>query len=683
MRIGVRAAVSILVLTSIIVSAIGVNLLWWRTADGTSRMLAATVNDQIVSAIGDELQSITSEAKSSRIALNTLLVRNVFDANDPRKREFVFLSQLQSNPTISWVVFGSPDGSFFGAHKLGDSALEMISISKADETFKQTVDRYELVDGDFQVAGQTVAPTAFDVSKQEWFRDSVDAAGPQWFRLKDHPVGERSAVAYAGPVDVGGERIGVLGIIIELARVSQFLSQLTIGKSASAFILDRDGSTLAAPDTEADEIHPLRLEQPDLPVAVRALRSAGRKYNPDDGQAYQTRVEQDGQMYAVTLTPISFPGWSVVTVIPESTFLGPVQATIRQLLIGLAVLIAIAGVLSAWLAERLIAAPLIKVVGEIRHVERFELDRVKRHTSKLAELENLSGAIADMASGLSAFRKYIPADLVKTLLSDGVTPHPGGTIRPMTVMFADIAGFTGLSERLGPDIIPVLSRYLDVVAAEVSLCGGTIDKFIGDAVMAFWGAPRDDSKHAEHACRTALACQCAVRDARIADDEGRPLRIRIGINSGDMLVGNIGSDVRLNYTVIGDPVNVASRLEGANKNYGTDIIIGEETRRSAGDQIIVRELDRLAVYGRAGGMTIYELLAMSGDSEPPEWVSHYEEGLTAYRARDFAGAIARFESMLQQKPGDGAAMAMIKSSRAFLQSPPDAAWDSVTIAETK
>ena len=310
------------------------------------------------------------------------------------------------------------------------------------------------------------------------------------------------------------------------------------------------------------------------------------------------------------MTPLTFPGWTLATVIPEAEFLGPIETTIQRLLIGLAVLILAAGVLSAWLARRVIAQPLITVVDELGHVERFELDQVRRHPSRLAELENLSNAIADMAAGLAAFRKYIPADLVKMLVSEGIEPHPGGSIRSLTVLFADIAGFTGLSERLGDRIIPLLSSYLDTMSREVSAHGGTIDKFIGDAVMAFWGAPAANADHAVDACRAALACQRALAASGLADDQGRPLKMRIGINSGDMLVGNIGSEFRLNYTVIGDAVNVASRLEGANKEYGTDIIIGEETRRLAGDRVQVRELDRLMVYGREGGLAIYELLGV-------------------------------------------------------------------------
>src|SRR5260370_26285784 len=147
--------------------------------------------------------------------------------------------------------------------------------------------------------------------------------------------------------------------------------------------------------------------------------------------------------------------------------------TIRRLLIGLAAVIVCAGLLSAWLAQRLIAAPLIKVVGEIRHVERFDLDKVQRHPSRLTEIENLSGAIGDMAQGLAAFRKYIPADLVKRLIGDGNGAPLGGAVRPMSVMFIDLAGFTGMSERRRGRIIPLLSRFFYAVPAPVQQQCGT------------------------------------------------------------------------------------------------------------------------------------------------------------------------------------------------------------------
>ena len=681
MHIGIRLAVSMLVLAFIVISAAGVHFLWWKTAEATSQTLASTINEQIVSSVSDELQSITTEAISAFTATRTLLIRHVIDIREPNKREFVFLSQLQSQPTISWVVFGSKDGTFLGAHKLGDADIEMINIA-AGET-QQRIDRYQSVEGDFQFKDRKTENAAYAVKGQEWFRNAVESEGPQ-FNVTNRPGDDRLAVVFAGPVDVDQKRQGVLGIIIELTRVSRYLSQLTTGKTAGAFILDRGGGIVAAPDADADEVTALKMNHPLLPVAVSALKGSVGKYNPDDGERFRSRVVQGNEAYEVVLNPLSLPGWSLATVVPEAEFLGPVKKTIRQLVVGLAALIAVAGLLSAWLAQRLIAAPLVKVVGEIKHVERFELDEVKRHRSRLTELENLSGAIADMAGGLSAFRKYIPADLVRALVNEGIEPKPGGAIRPMTVLFADIAGFTGLSERLGDRIIPLLSRYLDVVSAEVNTHHGTIDKFIGDAVMAFWGAPASNPDHATEACRAAFASQRALREHGIVDDKGEPLRIRIGINSGDMLVGNIGSEVRLNYTVIGDSVNVASRLEGANKQYGTEIMIGQETRRLAGDRIYARELDSLAVYGRVGGMPIHELLGIVGvDADASSWVHSYEQGLTEYRMRDFTAAIGHFEVALSVRPLDKPSKIMIERCHQFLKSPPAGDWRGITTAESK
>ena len=140
----------------------------------------------------------------------------------------------------------------------------------------------------------------------------------------------------ATPIDVDQKRAGVLAIIIELTRVSNFLSQLTVGKSAGAFLLDRDGGVIAAPDPDADELNPLKANHPLLPVAVDAIRQARTTYNPDDGEAFHSQVSREGKAYQAVLTPISFPGWSLVTVVPESEFLGPVRMTIRNLLIGLA-----------------------------------------------------------------------------------------------------------------------------------------------------------------------------------------------------------------------------------------------------------------------------------------------------------------------------------------------------------
>ena len=382
MRLGIRLAISALVLASIIVSAIGVHILWWRTAEANSRTLADTINAQIVSSVEKELTTITSEARAAHTAIRTLFVQHVLEAREADKREFVFLSQLQAQQDISWVAFGWPDGTFFAAHKLGDLGLEMMEIGPVRGAIKRRVDKYSVVVGDIQFEQRRFEDTNYVVTEQEWYRSGIRAEEPRWFDVLVHPVGSRPSIAYAGPVDVYEKRQGVLAVIIEYMRFAQFLSNLSVGHSGAAFILGRTGSVIAAPDPDADELHMQRSDQPLLPVALGAMKQAGSSYDVDKMIATQVRLVAAGNSYAVSLTPLTFPGWTLATVIPEAEFLGPIESTIRQLLIGLALLILAAGVLSAWLARRIIATPL---------------DRGRRRTQACRALRSRKGAATRVA----------------------------------------------------------------------------------------------------------------------------------------------------------------------------------------------------------------------------------------------------------------------------------------------
>jgi adenylate cyclase len=681
LTVSIHLAVSALVLTTILLTAAASSLLWWRTAEATSRQLASTINEQIVAAVRKEVSAIVGEARAAHTAIRTLFLQNVLDAREADKREFVFLSQLQSHATISWVAFGWPDGSFFAAHKLGDDHLEMMEISLTDHPGQRRIDEYAVIPGDIEFEQRQFVPTDFRVVDQAWFKTGMGAEGPQWFKVLDHPIGQRPSIAFAGPIDVYQERQGVLAIIIEYTRFAHFLAQLEVGRTGTAFIFDGSGELIAAPDKEADELHPARSQEALLPLARMVLAQPG---DGDRKEAWRRRLISQGEAYEVALTPLPFPGWSLATVIPEAEFLGPVETTLRRLIIGLAAGALLAALLSAMLVRSVIAAPLARVVGEIRHVESFELDRVRHHPSRLAEISSLSGAIAEMAAGLSAFRKFIPADLVRSLLSQGVEAKPGGSIQELTVMFIDVAGFTGLSERMGDRVVPLLSRYLDAVSEVIDANGGTIDKFIGDAVMAFWGAPTAQQDHAVRCCRAALACRKAIEAAGVNDDQGHPLQIRIGINSGRMLVGNIGSELRLNYTVIGDAVNVASRLEGASKQYGTQILIGTETARLIRDAFIIREIDSIVVYGRTEGLAVYELVGLAEvGGENTAWIASYEAGLSRYRRRDFSGAIIHFEAVLGERPHDLPASLLLERCKHLQRSGVDEDWLPVAALKAK
>jgi adenylate cyclase len=246
---------------------------------------------------------------------------------------------------LSWIAFGWPDGSFFAAHKLGDERLEMMEISMVDGALKRRIDRYLVVVGDIEFEERSFEPTTYKVAEQDWFRSALAADGPRWFDVSVHPNGTHPAIAFAGPIDVYQKREGVLAVVIERARLSRFLSELTLGQTGAAFILGPDGAVIAVPDAEADELHMERAAaQKLLPIAVRAAAHDARPDRTADARAgHEMREVVAGDAYAVTLTPLAFPGWTLSTVIPEREFLGPVEKTTHRLIAGLLGLVVLAG----------------------------------------------------------------------------------------------------------------------------------------------------------------------------------------------------------------------------------------------------------------------------------------------------------------------------------------------------
>jgi adenylate cyclase len=299
LTISIRLAVSALVLTAILLTAAASGLLWWRTAEAISRQLASTIDEQIVAAVRKEVLAIVNEARAAHTAIRTLFLQNVLDTREADKREFVFLSQLQSQATISWVAFGWPDGSFFAAHKLGDGHLEMMEISKTDHPGQRRIDEYLVIPGDIEFETRRFEPTDFHVTYQDWFKAGMEANGPQWFRVLDHPIGPRPSIAFAGPIDVYQKRQGVLAIMIEYTRLSRFLAQLEVGHTGTAVILGEGGELIAAPDKNADELHPANSQLAMLPLARMALTQAG-----EDGrkEPWRRRLTLDGAAYEVALT---------------------------------------------------------------------------------------------------------------------------------------------------------------------------------------------------------------------------------------------------------------------------------------------------------------------------------------------------------------------------------------------
>ncbi|MGE7471047.1 adenylate/guanylate cyclase domain-containing protein [Bosea sp. NPDC003192] len=617
MRTGLQTILTGIALGGVLIVAGCVHVAWWRTATRNSTALAAEIERQVTTSVRHEWWTQVAGAEAAWRAAARLIERD----GSPAARDAALTQPLGSLSLVTALAHEGTQGTV--------AAIE--PGARGGEVRLQ--------------AAMGIWPVA-------------ETLGPDWLAAAD-PAGAGPAVAYVGRLADGTR----LGAFVALSRFSRLLGQIAVGRTGGAAVIDPAGRLVVEPaGSDRDRTKLIKVTR--RVGEALAQRAARGKAAPE-----RIAVELAGERFAVGLSPLHFQGWQFAVIVPERDFLAEIDATTRRVGIGLALAIALAGLMAAALAKFVLVRPIRAVVADLAHLERFELDALVHRRSRLIEIDQLSAALARMAAGLANFGRFIPVDLVRELVAHGGRAELGGKSARITILFADLAGFTRLAERLGPAVLPIANRFLELASEAVEQRAGTVDKFIGDAVMAFWGAPRPEPHTALPACRAALAIVAETAAAGLMDAGGQPLRVRVGLHSGEAIVGNIGSRTRLNYTAIGDSVNLASRLEGANKVYGTAILISEETRREAGEAIIVREVDRIAVYGRDHGVTVYELLGLAATETRPAWVESYERALAAYRQRRFDDALGLIDACLAQRPQDGPAMALAERCRDLLAAP--------------
>jgi adenylate cyclase len=284
--------------------------------------------------------------------------------------------------------------------------------------------------------------------------------------------------------------------------------------------------------------------------------------------------------------------------------------------------------------------------------------------------------------------QYLSPAVVAEVTRDPEQLKLGGDEREMTVLFSDLRGFTTFSETIDPEtLVHLLNEYLTAMSDIIFKYEGTIDKYMGDAIMAFWGAPRHQPDHASLACRAALEMVAELEqlNARWADEGRSPLAMGIGINTGTMKVGNMGSSSRFDYTVLGDSVNLGSRLEGLNKEYGTTLIVSKATLDQTDGSFQVRFLDLVAVKGKREPVDVFEILdaeRLPGLQSKPS-LRAYDEGIVLYRERDWLGAAAKFQEALRLVPADGPSAVYLKRCEDLMQDPPAPDWDGVYVMTRK
>jgi len=426
-------------------------------------------------------------------------------------------------------------------------------------------------------------------------------------------IDKRPVVSYTKHFsDCCGTPVGTLYLDIGLTTLSSALS-LDQGKDhRSVFVFDSSGAVIAHPSLIGEDAYKVFHRLPRIsdlkdPVATAVHTEIGNKGT----KFYDIEVRDEIWLVSVArIQSIGDKAWYAVSVVPRRVVLGPMID--RALLVGIIGLcILFAAVAIAWVMGRSISTPVSRLALAADAVRTLDIEMPTERVSRFSELNSAEQAFRAMLTGLEVFIRYVPKNLVRRLIQleskgRGVEAEE----REVTILFTDIAGYTSISDGMDPkELADLLNNYFEVLVQPVTAQGGTVDKFIGDALMAFWNAPDEQDDHADRALTTALDIQ-KVTDAfnheRAAKGK-KPLVTRIGVHTGRVLVGNIGASERMNYTIVGDAVNTTARLEALGKDIGETLCISSDTREAARADYVWREVHRVTLRGRSQETHVYSI----------------------------------------------------------------------------
>ncbi len=539
----------------------------------------------------------------------------------------------------------------------------------------------------------TLHPT-FTTPAREDFSGQLLWSDLHWSQL-DVELPESQRRAEVSVQQVITDAAGKFGGVLRVGLLTQQLDRAVRIPLAPAgkpdphriFICDAEGR-LITPVTPSDRLQEfgedLRIAPATLPPEiVRALADPKLRAVGEGTPNISGHFRFNGEEFLTTFRALpETQGWIVGIVVPRAYYLGKLTA-IRQRLLSISLGIMALLVVGGTLVLRRVKWALGQIAKESLKMNAFEFSP----TPTAAAFRDVSDVLESLEKAKTAMRamsKYVPINLVRRLYRNKTEPVLGGELMEISIMFADIRDFTTFSEQLTPNqLAAALGRYLDVMARIIQQeTGGTIDKFIGDAIMTFWNAPEPVAEHARMACLAALRCREA---GRVLSQSSEwlglpPFETRFGLHQDKALVGHFGAPDRMNYTAIGDAINLASRLEGLNKQYGTTIIASDRIFEDARAQFDFRLLDWVTVKGKTEAIKIYELLGQKGEAgELRETVAAYEDAFGAYVKRDFAAAIA----ILEKHDDDAPSAVLIDRCRAFQQTPPTADWRGVYTSMSK
>lgn len=598
------------------------------------------------------------------------------------------LKALLTHPEIELFYYGDETGSYLQAADFSDIYVKIIhqQNGKAHTVFN-FYDKNKKI-----IKTKIDDDSNYDPRKRPWYIGAKKTRKAFWTEPYIFFENAKPGITVAVPIFKKDKTLqGVVAADITLHGLSNFLQHIELSDNGLAFITDSKNQLLAFSGNKSitvgkgKNIRNLKVEELNIP-AVNAMLKA----HPNHKENFIT-FNSDGKTYYAATIP--FPkstgkNWHSTIIAPESDFTGSMERTLANILyLSLGALVI--GILVSTFFARRVSKPIELLAADVLEVRNFNLENNSGVNSHIHEIQEMDNAITVMKNSLKAFKLYLPATLVKQLLESGESISIGGKEKELTLFFSDIKDYTEITEGSPPqELMTQLSEYFDMMTTVIEGKKGTVDKFIADSVMAFWNAPLSNDNHHFYACQAALECQRKLKELNAKwKNEGRNIfHTRIGIHTSLATVGNMGAKQRMNYTALGDGVNLASRLEGVNKIYNTTIIISHETYRHVKNLFICRMLDQIAVKGKKQPIKIYELLVeynSPNSEEMKKFAKQFEDIYEIYLKREWTKAKDLFEQRLKEYPDDEVCKLYIKRCEDFINNEPPPNWKGIIRLETK
>lgn len=625
---------------------------------------------------------------------------------------------LRNHKRLTLIYTGTKDGRFIQIRRVtsdefyrGDPEKKLpngaaFAIRFIDNSISNPKEMWVYEDSSRKIlATEKLPAVTFDHRTQQWYKTVVENGLLHWSDIYVFSSSQKPGITVSNPVynDREFNFIGVLSLDIELDEISRFLKQYKTTENSRLFIVNAKSEVIAHSDAKqavkmkGQKAQLNLISELDDKLCYEAFSEFEKNKKSTfvfnlDSKSYLATLSDFPKIKSFDCTGLEIKAdeynkeWKLVNIVPIDDLIGELQKTQSKALQIAGILLIVSLAVMSFLAKR-ISKPIVSLAEESKKIIAFNLDSNFEIKSAIYEISVLNDAVLSMRHSMKAFSKFIPKVLVGKLLKNNQEIKVGGKNQRVTFLFTDVAGFTPVCESYPPDKLALhISEYFEEVTKIIFKYNGTIDKYIGDSVMAFFGAPVKDKDQTLNACKASVGIQKRLFELnqQWAAQDKPILETRIGIHVGYAVIGNMGSSDRINYSALGDSVNLAARLENTNKFYKTNIIISEDVFKEVRDNCLARRLDVVSVKGKSSVTNIYELQGIT-HSEPhllPSKIQisfclKFEKCFQLYLEKRWDEAIEELTD-LQKEFGDNHSISIyLNRCEKFKKDPPPEDWDFV------